>query len=139
MHGKMRNVWQILSKLFFNISKLISNKYNQLLIDVLTYPSSSSRAHVIHSLQVNIYYPSHYSTPQSGSKYRFRIHTAPPPPDCIFFFISIYHEPTTNMTTTLARPHLVYFLWKTCSIMWQWFSSRGDCSLGTVKKNRGNF
>lgn len=85
MHGKMRNVWQILSKLFFNISKLISNKYNQLLIDVLTYPSSSSRAHVIHSLQVNIYYPSHYSTPQSGSKYRFRIHTPPPLPTAYFF------------------------------------------------------
>lgn len=102
MHGKMRNVWQILSKLFFNISKLISNKYNQLLIDVLTYPSSSSRAHVIHSLQVNIYYPSHYSTPQSGSKYRFRIHTAPPPSRLHIFCLSL----STTSPLPTWRPRL---------------------------------
>lgn len=101
MHGKMRNVWQILSKLFFNISKLISNKYNQLLIDVLTYPSSSSRAHVIHSLQVNIYYPSHYSTPQSGSKYRFHIHTASLLPTA-YFFLSL----STTSPLPTWRPRL---------------------------------
>lgn len=136
--------WEMSDKFYQSFSltsvNLISNKYNQLLIDVLTYPSSSSRAHVI----LYIVYKWIFTTPHTIPLLKVVPNTdfafiPPPPPDCIFFFISIYHEPTTNRTTTLARRHLVYFLWKTCSIMWQWFSSRGDCSLGTVKKNRGNF